>query len=170
MRSRLVCQPLACVWPSFIKKVFLRFPHSQIAHASEQSQQESGGLTFQQFTITVPAVQRFRRSSLRMIHMWITVFMRSRRLLENISLGVKEIQLSFTKLSVICFSSLWFDKKKASLEPPQETMDIWWCGWWCRETLKKPHTSLHMSLSQVPFLWQGKLFMSAPAERINHYI
>lgn len=56
------------------KKAFLRFPHSQIACVFLKSKRESGGLTCQQFTITVLSAQRFNRSSPPMIHKWITVF------------------------------------------------------------------------------------------------
>lgn len=155
---------------SLLQKVFLRFPHSQIACASEQSQQESGGLRCQQFTITVLPVQRFSSSSLRMVHMWITAN----------NLAVPEYrELSCWKgnavviyiISVICCSLLFNQKKKKSLlGSPKRQLNIWWCGWWCRGTFKKPHTSLHMSLPQMPFFWEGKLFMSHPAEGINHYI
>lgn len=75
----------------------------------------------------------------------------------------------FYKRRVICCSPLLFDKK-ASPGPPERQLNIWWCDWWRKGTLKKAHTSLHMSLSQMPFLLQDKLFMSHLAKGINNYM
>lgn len=74
-----VCSSLCfCVWQFSMywkkAKFFQRFPHSRITCVFLKSTQESGGLTCQQFTITVPSAQRFNKSSPWMNHKWITVF------------------------------------------------------------------------------------------------
>lgn len=84
IRSTSVCVRMAtaCVYVWEVhpfnfphtEKVFLRFPHSQITCVFLKSTQESGGLTCQQFTITVPSAERFINSSPWMNHKWITVF------------------------------------------------------------------------------------------------
>lgn len=157
----------ACVWPFFSMcwkmQSFLKISTLSKLHAYLlKSKRERGGLTCQQFTITVSSAQRFNRST-PLDDSQMNHCIQRRGDYRHISLNgkkKKEVQLHVScKIGVIC-SAFFFVKRSLRTLPADNETYGYMARWppQSRDALEK-HTSLHMSLSQWLFVWQGELFM-----------